>query len=74
MPPVWVRYIMHSVRAKYKHTRSVGSVHLILSALPAKVLNAIYAFGWKPDKQLGFLLLNQCVESKGVRSSMAIVM
>ncbi|ORE22516.1 hypothetical protein BCV71DRAFT_171715 [Rhizopus microsporus] len=52
----------------------VGSVHLILSALPAKVLNAIYAFGWKPDKQLGFLLLNQCVESKGVRSSMATVM
>ncbi|CEI88992.1 hypothetical protein RMCBS344292_03367 [Rhizopus microsporus] len=40
----------------------------------AKVLNAIYAFGWKPDKQLGFLLLNQCVESKGVRSSMATVM
>lgn len=53
---------------------SIGSVHLVLSALPAKILKAVSAFGWKPDKQLGFILLNQCAESKRVRSSMATVM
>jgi hypothetical protein len=53
---------------------SIGSVHLVLSALPAKILKAISAFGWKPDKQLGFILLNQCAESKRVRSSMATIM
>ncbi|GAA5795676.1 hypothetical protein HPULCUR_001038 [Helicostylum pulchrum] len=52
----------------------IGSVHLVLSALPAKILKAVSAFGWKPDKQLGFILLNQCAESKRVRSSMATVM
>ncbi|KAG2194717.1 hypothetical protein INT47_012088 [Mucor saturninus] len=52
----------------------IGSVHLVLSALPAKILKAISAFGWKPDKQLGFILLNQCAEAKRVRSSMATIM
>lgn len=47
---------------------------MVLSALPAKILKAISAFGWKPDKQLGFILLNQCTESKRVRSSMATIM
>ncbi|KAF7721737.1 Tetratricopeptide repeat protein 39C [Apophysomyces ossiformis] len=49
----------------------IGSVHLVLSALPAKILKAISAFGWKPDKQLGFTLLKQCAENKRVRSPMA---
>lgn len=53
---------------------SIGSVHLVLSALPAKILKAVSAFGWKPDKQLGFILLNQCAEAKRVRSSMATIM
>lgn len=50
---------------------SIGAVHLVLSALPAKILKAISAFGWKPDKELGFSLLKQCAEGKRVRSSMA---
>ena len=52
----------------------IGSVHLVLSALPAKILKAVSAFGWKPDKQLGFILLNQCAASGRVRSSMATIM
>ncbi|KAI8874651.1 hypothetical protein K501DRAFT_204277, partial [Backusella circina FSU 941] len=52
----------------------IGSVHLVLSALPAKILKAVSAFGWKPDRKLGFILLNQCAESKRVRSSMATIM
>ncbi|KAI7901486.1 uncharacterized protein BX663DRAFT_553275 [Cokeromyces recurvatus] len=52
----------------------IGSVHLVLSALPAKILKAIAAFGWKPDKQFGFLLLDQCQQSKHVRSPMVTIM
>jgi hypothetical protein len=47
---------------------------LILSLLPAKVLHAISAVGWKPDRQLGFSLLNQCIEDKRIKSSMAAIM
>lgn len=53
---------------------SIGAVHLVLSALPAKILKAISAFGWKPDKNYGFMLLNQCQQSKRVRSPMATIM
>lgn len=53
---------------------SIGSVHLVLSALPAKILKAISAFGWQPNKKYGFVLLNECRQSKRVRSSMATIM
>ncbi|KAI8328019.1 hypothetical protein BC941DRAFT_445822 [Chlamydoabsidia padenii] len=52
----------------------IGAVHLVLSALPAKVLKAVSIFGWKPDKKLGFELLKECASSKRVRSSMATMM
>ncbi|KAI8638511.1 hypothetical protein BD408DRAFT_18127 [Parasitella parasitica] len=52
----------------------IGSVHLVLSALPAKILRAISAFGWQPNKKYGFVLLNECRQSKRVRSSMATIM
>jgi hypothetical protein len=53
---------------------SIGSVHLVLSALPAKILKAVSAFGWQPNKKYGFVLLNECRQSKRVRSSMATIM
>ncbi|CEP11632.1 hypothetical protein [Parasitella parasitica] len=52
----------------------IGSVHLVLSALPAKILKAISAFGWQPNQKYGFALLNECRQSKRVRSSMATIM
>ncbi|KAI7850810.1 hypothetical protein BDC45DRAFT_233656 [Circinella umbellata] len=52
----------------------IGSVHLILSALPAKIWKAVSILGWKPDKELGFKLLNECAENKRIRSPMATVM
>ncbi|KAG2215291.1 hypothetical protein INT46_005908 [Mucor plumbeus] len=52
----------------------IGSVHLVLSALPAKILKAVSAFGWQPNKKYGFVLLNECRQSKRVRSSMATIM
>lgn len=53
---------------------SIGSVHLLLSSLPAKILRIISAFGWKADKQLGFALLKLCMCSKRIRSSLASIM
>ncbi|KAI9004849.1 hypothetical protein CLU79DRAFT_852429 [Phycomyces nitens] len=52
----------------------VGAVHLVLASLPVKILKAISFLGWKPDKQLGFGLLNACAEGKGVRGYMATIM
>ncbi|KAG1381177.1 hypothetical protein G6F61_003395 [Rhizopus arrhizus] len=52
----------------------IGSVHLILSSLPQKVLQAIAAFGWTPDKHLGFVLLKLCLENRRARSPMASIM
>ncbi|CAO3700451.1 unnamed protein product [Rhizopus stolonifer] len=52
----------------------IGSVHLILSLLPAKVMSTINSIGWKPNGELGFTLLNQCIKGKRIKSSMATVM
>ncbi|KAI9269287.1 hypothetical protein BDA99DRAFT_546339 [Phascolomyces articulosus] len=52
----------------------IGSVHLVLSALPAKIWKAVSILGWKPDKELGFKLLNECADNKRIRSPMATVM
>ncbi|KAI8090899.1 uncharacterized protein B0P05DRAFT_527859 [Gilbertella persicaria] len=52
----------------------LGSVHLLLSVLPPKVLKVISSLGFKSDKQLGFALLKLCVEGKGVRSPLASLM
>ncbi|KAG2174235.1 hypothetical protein INT43_004256 [Umbelopsis isabellina] len=52
----------------------IGSVHILLSSLPPKVLKAAAAMGWKPDKNLGFALLKLCQEGKGIRSPLASLM
>ncbi|KAI8877018.1 hypothetical protein K501DRAFT_199138 [Backusella circina FSU 941] len=52
----------------------IGSVHLLLSSLPEKVLKIISAFGWKADKNLGFAFLKLCLEGKRVRSPLASLM
>ncbi|KAI9318047.1 hypothetical protein BX666DRAFT_1934279 [Dichotomocladium elegans] len=52
----------------------IGSLHLVMSALPGKLLKAISVLGWKPDKKLGFSLLNECAVNKRIRSPMATVM
>ena len=57
-----------------KKKNRIGSVHLIISALPAKIWKAVSILGWKPDKELGFKLLNECADNKRIRSPMATVM
>ncbi|CAO3658184.1 unnamed protein product [Rhizopus stolonifer] len=52
----------------------IGSIHLILSSLPPKILQAIAAFGWSPDQHLGFVLLKLCLEDRRSRSPMASIL
>ncbi|OBZ91293.1 Tetratricopeptide repeat protein 39C [Choanephora cucurbitarum] len=49
----------------------IGSVHLILSSMPPKVLKTVSVLGWKSDKQLGFALLKLCLEGQGIRAPLA---
>ncbi|KAI8986389.1 hypothetical protein BDB01DRAFT_785466 [Pilobolus umbonatus] len=52
----------------------IGSVHLLLSSLPPKILKIVSAFGWAADKHLGFALLKLCLEGKRIRSPLASLM
>jgi hypothetical protein len=52
----------------------IGTVHLLLSSLPPKILNIFSKLGFKSDKQLGFALLKLCLEGKGIRSPLASLM
>ncbi|CEP11216.1 hypothetical protein [Parasitella parasitica] len=52
----------------------IGAVHLVLSALPQKILRVVAAFGWKADKHLGFALLKLCLENRRARASMSSAM
>ncbi|GAB5592177.1 hypothetical protein Unana1_07077 [Umbelopsis nana] len=49
----------------------IGAVHLVLSTLPAKILNMVSAFGWKADKHLGFALIKLCLDNERIRSPTA---
>ncbi|KAL0087647.1 hypothetical protein J3Q64DRAFT_1733762, partial [Phycomyces blakesleeanus] len=49
----------------------IGSVHLLLSSLPPKILKIVAAFGWQADKHLGFALLKLCLEGRRIRSPLA---
>ncbi|KAI7871637.1 hypothetical protein BDF14DRAFT_1763109 [Spinellus fusiger] len=49
----------------------IGTFHLLLSSMPAKVLKIFSTFGWKGDKQLGFALLKLCLEGQGLRAPLA---
>ncbi|KAL0077785.1 hypothetical protein F4703DRAFT_1881254 [Phycomyces blakesleeanus] len=79
---VWEEYTkMGPEHSKYMDANTVscvqfgvGAVHLVLATLPVKVLKAVSVLGWKPDKQLGFGLLNACAEGNGVRAYMATMM
>ncbi|KAG1152941.1 hypothetical protein G6F37_000654 [Rhizopus arrhizus] len=52
----------------------IGSVHLILSSMPPKILKIFSLLGWKSDKQLGFALLKLCLEGGGIRAPLASLM
>ncbi|KAI9314958.1 hypothetical protein BX666DRAFT_1861516 [Dichotomocladium elegans] len=52
----------------------IGSVHLVLSSLPPKILKIISAFGWNADKHLGFALLQLCMDGQRIRSPLAAMM
>ena len=62
------------VKKKHYIINSIGTVHLVLSSLPQKVLRVVSAFGWKADKHLGFALLKLALESRRIRSPTASLM
>ncbi|CEP12855.1 hypothetical protein [Parasitella parasitica] len=49
----------------------IGTVHLLVSSLPPKILKIFSSLGFKSDKQLGFALLKLCLEGRGIRSPLA---
>jgi hypothetical protein len=52
----------------------IGTVHLLLSSLPPKILKILSILGFKSDKNLGFALLKLCLEGRGIRSPLASLM
>ncbi|KAI9498598.1 hypothetical protein BDB00DRAFT_798640 [Zychaea mexicana] len=52
----------------------IGSIHLLISALPPKILKIFSSFGFTSDKELGLVLLKLCLEGKGIRSPLAAIM
>ncbi|KAI9307555.1 hypothetical protein BJ944DRAFT_157842 [Cunninghamella echinulata] len=49
----------------------VGTLHLLLSSLPTKIIEIFTGITWKTDKALGFSLLKSAMTGKGTRSSFA---
>jgi hypothetical protein len=52
----------------------IGTVHLLLSSSPPKILKILSTLRFKSDKQLGFALLKLCLEGRGIRSPLASLM
>ena len=52
----------------------IGSIHLLLSSLPPKILKVFSTMGWTTDTQLGLVLLKLCLEARGTRSPLASLM
>ncbi|KAI8335510.1 hypothetical protein BC941DRAFT_472167 [Chlamydoabsidia padenii] len=52
----------------------VGTLHLLLSSLPAKIVNTFSGLPWKTDKNLGFALLKTVMTGQGTRSSLGSLM
>ncbi|KAI8089496.1 uncharacterized protein BX664DRAFT_135254 [Halteromyces radiatus] len=49
----------------------VGTLHLLLSSLPTKIVKIFSGLTWKTDKSLGFSLLKSAMTGKGTRSTFA---
>ncbi|CAO3593417.1 unnamed protein product [Absidia cylindrospora] len=47
----------------------VGTLHILLSSLPEKIVNIFSGLSWKTNKTLGFELLKSVMIGKGTRSS-----
>jgi hypothetical protein len=52
----------------------VGTLHLLLSSLPEKILTLFSGLAWRTDKKLGFALLKSAMTGQGTRASFASLM
>ncbi|KAI8975936.1 hypothetical protein BDB01DRAFT_728294, partial [Pilobolus umbonatus] len=49
----------------------IGTLHLLISLIPPKIMHWFGIFGFRSDQQLGLALLKLCIEVKGIRSPFA---
>ncbi|KAI9591963.1 hypothetical protein BDF19DRAFT_453182 [Syncephalis fuscata] len=61
-----------------RHTLSgvsfgIGTINVVLSALPAKILRMVSVFGYTGDRELGFEMLNNCLDQNGLLSPLALM-
>ncbi|KAI1314909.1 Tetratricopeptide repeat protein 39B [Mortierella claussenii] len=52
----------------------LGTIHIVLASMPAKILRIISSFGYTGDKAFGFDLVSKCVAGKGIRSPLGSLM
>ncbi|KAI8050882.1 hypothetical protein BDF22DRAFT_693816 [Syncephalis plumigaleata] len=61
-----------------RHTLSavsfgIGTINVVLSALPAKFLRMVSVLGYVGNREVGFKMLNACLEEQGLRSPLALM-
>jgi len=56
------------------HVVSLGTIHIVLASMPAKILRIISSFGYTGDKAFGFDLVSNCIAGKGIRSPLGSLM
>ncbi|KAG0342164.1 Tetratricopeptide repeat protein 39B [Podila humilis] len=52
----------------------LGTIHIVLASMPAKILRIISSFGYTGDKAFGFDLVQKCIAGKGIRSPLGSLM
>ncbi|KAF9917811.1 Tetratricopeptide repeat protein 39B [Lobosporangium transversale] len=52
----------------------LGTIHIVLASMPAKILRVISSFGYSGDKAFGFDLVSKCIAGKGIRSPLGSLM
>ncbi|GJJ71127.1 hypothetical protein EMPS_03477 [Entomortierella parvispora] len=52
----------------------LGTIHIVLASMPAKILRIISSFGYTGDKAFGFDLVSKCIDGKGIRSPLGSLM
>ncbi|RKP25256.1 outer membrane protein Iml2/Tetratricopeptide repeat protein 39 [Syncephalis pseudoplumigaleata] len=62
-----------------RHTLSgvafgLGTINVVLSALPTKILRLVSVFGYVGDRELGFDMLNACLDKGALLSPLALML
>ncbi|KAI8595879.1 outer membrane protein Iml2/Tetratricopeptide repeat protein 39 [Dissophora ornata] len=52
----------------------LGTIHIVLASMPAKILRIVSSFGYTGDKAFGFDIVSKCIAGKGIRSPLGSLM